>query len=266
MQTVVDGRIKLEGAVLALGMFDGVHIGHRVLLQRAKALARQRGVPMVACTFSNHPMMLIAPEKCPPMLTTFDERATLLEEQGVDLLYAMPFDSHMRDMLPEEYIGELVRRFHPTDLVCGYNHSFGKKGEGSPMLLEAIGDALDFHTEIVPKIMFDGHDISSTAIRGTLMRGNVAHARALLERPYARGAKVEAGGSHLMFLATGKQKVAAGNYRILWQQDGHTYPAMLEVEQDENKGVLKLPKGFAISSEGSVQFISRADGRTSNKG
>lgn len=268
MQIVLDGRIRLEGSVLALGMFDGVHIGHRVLLKRAKALALQQNVPMVVCTFASHPMMTIAPEKCPPMLSTFDERAELLRAQGVDVLYAMPFDRETMDMLPEEYIGELIRRFHPTAVVCGYNHSFGKKGGGSPALLAAIGDALGYSTEIVPKIMLDGHDVSSTVVRGALRRGDVTHARALLARPYARGAMVEGrneNGICIALLENGKQDIASGLYRMLWKQKGHTYPAVLELLQDEKHGIMRLPNDLEISDEGIVQFVSRADGHACTK-
>ena len=145
MQTVLDGRYAADRSVVALGMFDGVHIGHQVLLKKGRALADRQGVPLVACTFMDHPLQLIAPDKCPPMLTTFDERVRLMESLGVDVFYAMPFDRSVMDMPPEDYVGHLVRQFHPTDVVCGYNHTFGKKGGGTPALLAALGDALGFY-------------------------------------------------------------------------------------------------------------------------
>ena len=104
MQTVLDGRYAADRSVVALGMFDGVHIGHQVLLKKGRALADRQGVPLVTCTFMDHPLQLIAPDKCPPMLTTFDERVRLMESLGVDVLYAMPFDRSVMDMPPEDYI------------------------------------------------------------------------------------------------------------------------------------------------------------------
>ena len=178
MQTVLDGRYAADRSVVALGMFDGVHIGHQVLLKKGRALADRQGVPLVACTFMDHPLQLIAPDKCPPMLTTFDERVRLMESLGVDVFYAMPFDRSVMDMPPEDYVGHLVRQFHPTDVVCGYNHTFGKKGGGTPALLAALGDALGFSTAVVPKITLKGQEVSSTAIRGWLRQGDVARARA----------------------------------------------------------------------------------------
>ena len=117
MQTVLDGRYAADRSVVALGMFDGVHIGHQVLLKKGRALADRQGVPLVACTFMDHPLQLIAPDKCPPMLTTFDERVRLMESLGVDVFYAMPFDRSVMDMPPEDYVGHLVRQFHPTDVA-----------------------------------------------------------------------------------------------------------------------------------------------------
>ena len=186
MQTVLDGRYAADRSVVALGMFDGVHIGHQVLLKKGRALADRQGVPLVACTFMDHPLRLIAPDRCPPMLTTFDERVRLMENLGVDVLYAMPFDRSVMDMPPEDYVGHLVRQFHPTDVVCGYNHTFGRKGGGTPALLAALGGALGFAASVVPKITLEGQEVSSTAIRGWLRQGDAARARALLGRAPGR--------------------------------------------------------------------------------
>lgn len=259
MQIILDGRIKTERAVLALGMFDGVHIGHQVLLRRAKSLAGQRGVSLVACTFVSHPMTLIAPEKCPPMLSTFDERAKLMEEMGVDILYAMPFDKKMMNMPPEEYVGELVRHFHPTDIVCGYNHSYGKQGGGSPELLAAIGGDLGFQTEVVPKITLDGREVSSTAIRRLLAAGDVSGARELLGRPYTRHATVadrHRGRCELVTTPNGKQDVPAGCYRALWQDEEKSYSLLLHVEH-AGRANAWLPEKLTLHSETELRFLSR---------
>lgn len=147
------------------------------------------------------------------MLTTFDERVRLMENLGVDVLYAMPFDRSVMDMPPEDYVGHLVRQFHPTDVVCGYNHTFGRKGGGTPALLAALGGALGFAASVVPKITLEGQEVSSTAIRGWLRQGDAARARALLGRPYLRQAAVAArrGGRWELFMPpNGKQDVPRG--------------------------------------------------------
>ncbi|MEG1678099.1 MAG: hypothetical protein RR379_10540 [Clostridia bacterium] len=259
MQIILDGLVKLEHAVLALGMFDGVHIGHRVLLKKAKAIAVRRGVPLVACTFVNHPMQLIAPAKCPPMLSTFDERAELLAELGVDMLYAMPFDKRVMNELPECYVGELVRRFHPTDVVCGYNHSYGKQGKGTPALLMALGAALHFQTVIVPKITLEGAEVSSSVVRSLLACGNVARACEMLGRPYERIAtaeKVQGDGCELVFAPNGKQAVAEGTYRVLGSWAGQTIPCTLRMENAQRGSC--WPVGAVLPrDEVKIQYLAR---------
>lgn len=234
MQIVTDGKATYEKAVLALGMFDGVHIGHQVLLERAKVLAKRSHVPLVACTFTDHPLSLIAPDRCPPMLTTFDERASLLEEMGVDMLFAQPFTEEMRQMHPEVYVGELMRRFHPVDVVCGYNHTFGKDGAGTSAFLAALGDALGFHTQVVPQVTLEGADVSSSAIRAALRSGDAAKAARLLGRPYQMdGQLLISENSQAAFAPSEsrKQQPAAGKYRCLLDcpESQKTWPCVVTV-------------------------------------
>lgn len=238
MQIVTDGKATYEKAVLALGMFDGVHIGHQVLLERAKVLAKRSHVPLVACTFTDHPLSLIAPDRCPPMLTTFDERANLLEEMGVDMLFSQPFTEEMRQMPPEVYVGELMRRFHPVDVVCGYNHTFGKDGAGTSAFLAALGDALGFHTQVVPQVTLEGADVSSSAIRAALRSGDAAKAARLLGRPYQMDGQLLAGENSQATFAPSeprKQQPAPGKYRcLLTCSDSHkTWPCVVMVADDQ---------------------------------
>ena len=235
MKVSLDGQAKAEGAVLVLGMFDGVHLGHRVLLRKAKVLARRQRVPLVACTFTTHPKALVAPEKCPPMLTTLEERAKLMEAQGVDILHAQPFDREVMKLRPEEYIGELCGRFHPRTMVVGYNYAFGRNGEGNPCLLEALGQALGFSVEVVPQITWEGQEISASVIREMIGKGNATRARELLGRPYVRQAAVAQymGEKTLLVMEpNGKQNVPAGNYRVMIEVDGKCFPATLVVRKD----------------------------------
>ena len=258
MQVVLDGRYHAERSVVALGMFDGVHIGQRVLLQKGRALANRQDAPLVVCTFMEHPLTLIAPEKCPPLLTTFDERVRLMEALGVDVLYAMPFDRSVMDMLPEEYVGQLVRRFHPTDVVCGYNHTYGREGRGTPALLSALGGALGFAASVVPKITLDGAEVSSTAIRALLGQGDVAHAARLLGRPFMRQAAVACHESEhcvLRMTPNGKQDVPRGEYRAVCSDGGKRWPALVHVES-EGRARCRLPLGTQAHDEWTVEFLA----------
>ncbi len=256
MQIVLDEKYCAKSSVLALGMFDGVHIGHRVLLERAAHLARKRGVPLVVCTFQQHPLQVIAPEKCPPMLSTAEERNQLMEELGVDVLCAMPFTREVMDMLPEEYVGQLVRRFHPVAVVCGYNHTFGRKGQGTPALLEALGAALGFETSIVPKITLGQQEVSSSAIRGLLSNGNVELARRLLARPYEHNAALirrEDSECLLQITKEDKQMLPQGAYRSFLCDEEHAYPVLLHTQADGTARCM-LPAKASLGSRLCLQY------------
>lgn len=259
MRISLDGKAMTQGSVLALGMFDGVHLGHQVLLLRAKALAGQQGAPLAVCTFATHPMELIQRSKSPPMLTTLNERVRLMEGLGVDLLCAQPFDRKTMGMPPEEYVGRLVQRFHPVTVVVGYNHTFGKDGVGTPHLLTHLGDALGFSTEVVPKITLDGDEVSSTAVRELLKLGQVDAARRMLGRPYRREAAVAMqtqGGYQFVMMPNGKQNVPGGVYRVVVENEGKRLPMVVSVRR-EGQAVAVFPQGLSLREEVTFHFYHR---------
>lgn len=261
MQIVLDEKYCAKSSVLALGMFDGVHIGHRVLLERAAHLAKEQGVPLVVCTFQEHPLQVIAPEKCPPMLSTFDERSQLMEALDVDVLCAMPFTRDVMNMLPEEYVGQLVRRFHPVAVVCGYNHTFGRKGQGTPALLDALGAALGFQTSIVPKITLNTMEVSSSAIRALLSQGDLELVRRLLARPYelrAEAIRREGSSFQLRLIAEGKQTLPAGSFRAFLCDVEHAYPVLAHLEAN-GKVSCMLPAGAPLNGSMCLQFWKEND-------
>lgn len=256
MQIVLDEKYSAKSSVLALGMFDGVHIGHRVLLERAAHLAHERSVPLVVCTFQEHPLQVIAPEKCPPMLSSFEERNQLMEALGVDVLCAMPFTPAVMDMRPEDYVGHLVRRFHPVAVVCGYNHTFGHKGQGTPALLDALGAALGFETSIVPKITLGEQEVSSSAIRALLSKGDADNARRLLARPYEHTVQLvsrEGSNCQLQIVAGGKQLLPAGSYRAFLCDADHAYPVLLRTKEKGCASCM-LPRNAPLGSELCLQY------------
>ncbi|MEA5013184.1 MAG: FAD synthetase family protein [Candidatus Limiplasma sp.] len=257
MGVCLNGHTGDGHSVVALGMFDGVHLGHRVLLKRAKALAKQQGVELVVSTFSTHPMELIRPEQCPPMLTTLEERAERMRALGVDVLEEKPFDRAVMDTPPEEFIAGLCKRFHPLFIVVGYNHTFGRRGEGDPRLLAALGEVFGYRAEVVPRITLEGREVSSTVIRELLARGEVDLARQMMEQPYQRLALVTGRQGEVAALQAtedGKQGVAPGLYRALFQAQGRTWPGVLRAE---NQGVARawLPGEIAPQSQVMVQYL-----------
>ena len=234
----------LEGCVIALGTFDGVHIAHRVLLQKTTVLAKQAKVPSLVYTFANHPLELVAPERVPPLLTTREEKKQLMEKLGIDVLCAVPFDQELMNLPPEVFIGELVRRFHPKYVVCGYNYSFGANGAGSPELLMALGSALGFGCTVVPKIQLDGLDVSSTVIRQALSNGRDELAYKLLGRPYSFSVVKAASGFIMKNIK--QQMPASGKHMARFTVENTSIPGILTVSND---GTLYVPKALSHQSE-----------------
>lgn len=176
----------LEGCVAALGMFDGVHIGHQELISRAMKLARQENLPCIVYTFDRHPFSVICPEKEPKQLIPLAKKLDKFERMGVDGVLIKPFTPEFAATPPEEYLKRLSGRLHVRALVAGFNFSFGDKGLGNADLIRSMADELGYRAEIVDAVQEDGQIVSSTLIRSLLACGDAAHAQRLLRLNYVR--------------------------------------------------------------------------------
>ncbi|MCH3958961.1 MAG: bifunctional riboflavin kinase/FAD synthetase [Selenomonas sp.] len=166
--------------VVALGMFDGVHIGHQSIIRRAVELAREiKGTAMVF-TFSNHPLSVVAPQALPPQIGNNLLRETRLQKLGVDVLMSVPFTRAFAGNSPEEFLQLLQQEFAPRYVVTGPNYTFGAKGKGNQRLLLRAGRDYGFRTEICPAVLKEGRPVSSTRIRSLLDQGNLLEANDFL--------------------------------------------------------------------------------------
>jgi riboflavin kinase / FMN adenylyltransferase len=175
----------LGRTVVVIGNFDGVHLGHRHVLGRAREVAAERGLPVVAVTFDPHPMAVLRPEHAPVQLTSMEVRAALLDEAGANHVLALPFDTDMATWSPEEFVQRvLVDALHVAAVVVGANFRFGSRAAGDVATLRALGEADDFSVE---GLALDGGPMvwSSTYVRQCLAAGDVAGAAEALGRPYA---------------------------------------------------------------------------------
>jgi riboflavin kinase / FMN adenylyltransferase len=230
----------LAPSVVVIGNFDGVHLGHRHVLARAREIADERGLAVVAVTFDPHPMSVLRPEHAPTQLTSVEIRAALLEEAGADHVLALPFDGDMAAWTPEEFAQRvLVDTVHAAAVVVGANFRFGSKAAGDVAALAAFGAGHGFTAEGIP---LDGGPMvwSSTYVRTCLAAGDVAGAAEALGRPYAvRGIVVQGDqrGRELGYptanvptdgmTAAPADGVYAGWLRRL--DTGETYPAAISV-------------------------------------
>jgi len=174
---------QITGAVVAIGIFDGVHIGHQAILARAKEVSDGRGV--IALTFDPHPMQIFAPSKAPTMLVSLERRIELLKMYGADAVVVCDFDRDFAAMSPEDFVSQvLVRHLQISGVVVGENFTYGSKAAGRVSDLIAAGKEQGFHAEEVALQLSQGEVVSSTRIREAISNGNVELARTLLTRPH----------------------------------------------------------------------------------
>jgi riboflavin kinase/FMN adenylyltransferase len=172
-------------SAVALGVFDGVHIGHRAILGTAVAHAREAGLPAVACTFDPHPMEVLQPGRAPLAITTLEERLALIEGCGLDAAVVLPFTRQLAAMEPEAFVKDvLLARLNAREIVVGFNHRFGRGARGDVGLLRSLGERLGFRTHVAEPLLVEGVAVSSTEIRAALQRGDLDTAARLLGRPY----------------------------------------------------------------------------------
>ena len=168
------------GCALALGMFDGVHIGHQTLIRTAVDLARQAGVPSVVDTFDVHPLQVLAPERAPKQLLTNAQRAGRIERLGVDVLIMRPFTREYASQPPEQFLRALCAALRPKHIVVGFNYTFGSRGAGNAALLESMADELGYRLTVISPVTEGGETVSSTRIRALIAEGDAAAAEKLL--------------------------------------------------------------------------------------
>ena len=170
----------LEASVIALGTFDGVHIGHQALIRRAKAMAVEMDADCVVCTFDRHPLSLLCPRRAPMPLTGIEEKLAKFEALGVDGVLLKPFTREFAAIEPLKYLNDLTRKLHVRGIVAGFNYSFGAGGRGNADMIRAEAQRLGYRAEIVEAIVDGGDTVSSTLIRSLLSEGKKARAQALL--------------------------------------------------------------------------------------
>ena len=175
-----------EGAVVTIGNFDGVHLGHQALLGEAVSRGRAAGIPSVALTFWPHPLKVLSPETPLVLLTSSEEKIRLIGQTGIDLLYCADFDRPFSQQSAEGFVRSfLVEKIRSRDVIVGYNFAFGKNRGGKTEDLVEMGKRYGFAVHVQKPVEVDGIRVSSSTIRSALEQGKVALAARLLGRPYS---------------------------------------------------------------------------------
>lgn len=183
---------EIKNAVVTAGTFDGVHVGHQQILSKLRALADKTGGQTVLITYWPHPRLVLKPwENTLLLLSTFPEKANLLEHYGVDHLVKIPFTQEFAQMSPEDYIKVILsENVKTSQMIIGYDHRFGKDRTGGLEELKAFAPKYNYEVEEIPRQDIDEIGISSTKIRNALATGDIETANKYLGRSYSLTGKV----------------------------------------------------------------------------
>ena len=264
-------RSKQPRSVLALGMFDGVHLGHRALIRQAAQAAKSLDAQTVAFTFTDAPGKLL--HLPVTSLSTPEQRRAWLTEAGADRVDMVDFTQAFADLSPEAFVDYLQERYRIAALAAGFNYTFGKYGAGTAKTLRELGEAHGFQVLIAEPVLVDAEPVSSTRIRTLVSEGRMGEARDLLGRPYTLTGTVMANrriGRRLGYptanLETGEQLLPLdGVYATYAVLDGVAHPAVTNVGRNPTvAGKRRTVETYILNespslygAELSVAFLSR---------
>ena len=176
----------IDSTVVALGNFDGIHLGHRSLIDEAVKIAAEKGLKSAIFTFSNHPRNVLAGENIVKNIMYEDEKITLLETLGIDYMFSLDFDDAMMRISPENFAKNILsERFKADTAICGFNFSYGYKAAGNAENLAKFGQKFGFETVVKEPVKVNGEIVSSTLIRKKITSGDMESAAILLGRNYS---------------------------------------------------------------------------------
>ncbi|APG81836.1 bifunctional riboflavin kinase/FAD synthetase [Corynebacterium pseudotuberculosis] len=175
---IEDIPADLDASVITIGVFDGVHRGHRTLISAATQRARVLGVPSILVTFNPHPLAVLRPEKMPPLLGTVAQRANLVKNLGVDHMLAMNFTANLSQLSPEDFFVSIIKdKLKAKVVVVGENFTFGYKAAGNTETLKKLGEDYDIEIRVLELLAEDQTIVSSSVIRKALAEGDVRRAK-----------------------------------------------------------------------------------------
>ena len=162
--------LQLPASAVAIGMFDGVHTGHRMVLESTLRKAHALGLPATVFSFANHPQGVVS-NSTPQLLSTLEERLMAFEAAGIDIAVVPDFTPAMRELTPDQFIHDvLLAKLGAKSISIGYDHHFGKNRAGNSDLLKTIGDRLGFDVQVIAPVRIENHEIVSSSLIRKLLR------------------------------------------------------------------------------------------------
>ena len=181
---ILENAAEYRGApcAVAMGMFDGMHMGHRTLIERTREEALKMNAPLVIFTYAEHPLRVLRPQAAPQALMRPEEKARIMAEMGVDAVIMNRFTPETAQTQAEDFLRNLCRDLRPLVIAAGFNHSFGHMGRGNADMLRAMEEELGYKALILQPVERDGEPVSSSRIRKLLQEGKFQEAEHLLGR------------------------------------------------------------------------------------
>ena len=232
-------RLSL-GAVVTVGTFDGVHLGHRAILSRVAGRAAERSLPSVLVTFEPHPLEIVNPAAAPLLLSTTKEKLELVADSGVDYAVVLPFTPALAALDPSAFVEKvLLDRYCLRELMIGHDHGFGRGRSGDVRVLRRLGERYDFAVDLVEAVSVEGNPVSSSSIRRAIASGDLENARRWLGRRYAFSGDVIRGEQRGAGIGFPTLNIALGSPRKLLPPVG-VYAVLLESERGTFGGMMNL--------------------------
>lgn len=230
------GRIpdNVESTVVTMGNFDGVHLGHRAILEQVVHSAQSKGFPSCVVTFFPHPLKVLHPDRAPTMIQSLEDRQAEIEKAGIDFLQVVPFTLDLASVEADDFItGHLLERLRCRELFVGGDARFGKDRKGDVALLGKYAAQGAFHLHVLPAVGIEGKRVSSSRIRRRIEAGVMEEARRLIGRPFSICGEVVSGdgrGAGLGFptanvLGDGETRPLYGVYACTAETDRGIWPA-----------------------------------------
>jgi riboflavin kinase/FMN adenylyltransferase len=236
---------ECRGGAVSIGNFDGVHRGHAALLVELQKRANSLGGPAVALTFDPHPIELLRPDKAPPRLTTADDRLQLLQKLGAEQVLVLRTTPELLSLTATEFFAEVIqKRLAARAMVEGSNFGFGRGREGDVARLARLCEPVGIQLTVVPPLVLNGVEVSSSRIRASLLGGNVRDAAMLLGRPYRLQGMVSSGqrrGQKLGFPTANLEQIrtlvpSEGVYAVRVPLNGYIWPGAANIGSNPTFG------------------------------
>ncbi|WP_159475616.1 bifunctional riboflavin kinase/FAD synthetase [Chryseobacterium sp. 18068] len=233
---------------LSLGMFDGVHLGHKCIIDELKKVGSAHHLETAVLTFWPHPRFVFNPNENLKLLNTLDEKTLLMEKYGINNLFLKEFDDEFRNLTGEEFVRQiLVDKLNVKYLIIGYDHSFGKNKSGNFELLQNLSKELDFEVEQMEAINIHENNISSTKIRNALLAGNILEANEMLGYSYSVSGTVVHGKKLGRTIGYPTANIETESIKLLPKKGAYIVEAF--VKDQQYKGMLSVGTNPTVNGD-----------------